>query len=66
MAKIIFRYTPPKGAEVTRPSVALVCALCNGRTWAYADQEWTSCARCGVRLYNNEGTWREVTPKKNG
>lgn len=59
MAKVIYEYTPPARAEDPRPSVALRCALCKGITWAYADQVWTKCARCGVRLVNRAGTWTE-------
>lgn len=66
MAKIIHEYTPPPGAELTRPSVAIQCDLCKGVTWAFADQTWTKCARCGVKLSNVAGTWREGRPEENG
>lgn len=62
MAKIIHEYTPPSHAENHRPSVAIQCDLCKGITWAYADQTWTRCARCGIHLSNIGGTWREGVP----
>lgn len=57
MAKILHEHTTRGIAGETSVSVCLECELCKGRTWAWVDQAWTACSRCGVRIYNVDGVW---------
>lgn len=58
MVKVFYTHTPPNMKDAPPPSLCLQCPNCKGLTWVFTTQEWTKCARCGIRLTNDAGTWK--------
>lgn len=57
MPKVVRSYTPPRGEQGSRSSIALECDHCKTITWGWANSDRFHCRRCGLTFFHRAGAW---------